>query len=128
MSNPTTENDYPNDSDGAALRMMAANGINMLQTMVLEFAIAVEGEAESAMVVDRLNLSGLGDSVSTYYDEGELEEGEIMSESNKQFWPSWTVYVKKEMIPSYVDVIDLQKKLEMICQGLGHLDGWNAEV
>ncbi len=122
------ESQLPNDADQAALNLLAQQGLDMRSPIDFEFAIKVADDRGGQIVVDRLKQLSLGVSYELAYDPGELEEGEEMTESNREFWPTWTVYVERRMIPDYENLIFFQKLLKEACGDFGRLDGWNAEV
>jgi hypothetical protein len=119
---------FPNDSDGDALRQMAERGIAMNQVVKFEFSIHVEDESGAKRVLEMLEAAKLGGPVEVVFDEGELEEGEVKTSENEQFWPSWTVYIRRSMLPSYEAVIDFQRTLARVCQDAGRPDGWTVEL
>lgn len=122
------ENELPDDSDGQALKILARKGVDMRCPIMFEFAIHVDDEKDSKLVVEKLRAANLADSIEVIYDEGELEQDEEMTEANRQFWPSWTVYVCRRMVPNYTGVIQFQNTLTNICLGAGKPDGWNVEI
>jgi len=79
-------------------------------------------------VLGVLKAAKLGSSVEAVFDEGELEDGEELGRENEQFWPSWTVYISRTMIPDYEAVVGFQKALAGVCQGAGTPDGWTVEI
>lgn len=117
-----------NDSDRVALSQLAERGLNMTRAVEFEFSIHVEDKEMAERVLNLLKASKLGSSVEVFFDEGELEDGEGLSRENEEFWPSWTVYISRTMIPSYEAVVGFQKVLADVCQGAGIPDGWTVEI
>ncbi|MFN7805745.1 MAG: ribonuclease E inhibitor RraB [Planctomycetaceae bacterium] len=122
------ESQATDDADKAALTLLAQQGLDMSAPLEFEFAIRVVDDHRGRIILDRLKKSLLGDSHDLVYDPGELEEGELMTETNKDFWPSWTVYVGRRMVPAYENLIAFQKLLKAACGDQGTPDGWNVEV
>ena len=100
----------------------------MNQVVTFEFSIDVEDEDGAKRVLEMLEAGELGGPVEVVFDEGELEEGEAKTGENEQFWPSWTVYIRRSMLPSYEAVVDFQRTLARVCQDAGRPDGWTVEL
>ncbi len=116
---------FPSDSDGVALKKMAELGVDMSQPVGFEFYIHVENSKQADDVYQVLIEAKIGDEAESVYDEGELEEGEEMTEENKDFWPSWTVYVYYKMVPDYNKLVEFQEILNKLSKPLGgRSDGW----
>jgi hypothetical protein len=120
--------DFPNDSDGSALRQLAERGLDMERAVKFEFSVHVEDEQRAERVLGSLKAAKLGDFVEVVFDEGELEDGEEMTSENEQFWPSWTVYICRTMLPNYEAVLEFQRALADVCQEEGRPDGWTVEI
>jgi hypothetical protein len=120
--------EFPNDSDGDALRQMAERGIDMNRAVNFEFSIQVEDEDGAKRVLEMLKAAKLGGPLEAVFDEGELEDGEAKTSENKQFWPSWTVYLCRSMLPRYEAVVEFQRTLADVCQDAGRPDGWTVEL
>ena len=128
MTSQSTNN-YPADDDGQALARLAESGIDMSTELVFEFSLLVKNEDEAKAVTKALQVNKIGQKYETDYDEGELEEGEEMTEENSEFWPSWTVYVIVSMLPKYEEVVAFQNSLREVCsKDGGSLDGWGVSV
>jgi hypothetical protein len=118
---------FPNDADGLALQQMANRGVDMGKPIGFEFYIHVDNEETAASVLNALKAAGLGEGTEIVYDEGELEEGEQMTKENEEFWPSWTVYVYRELMPEYSGVIEMQRVLGALARPHGgRIDGWGV--
>jgi hypothetical protein len=118
-------NKYPNDSDGNTLRKMEETGFDMSTIHKFEFFIDVENEKNANDIVAHLKLNKIGKSFEINFDEGELEKGEEKTEFNKDFWPSWTVYVFVDMKPDYRKIINFQKSINSLSKVFGGFsDGW----
>jgi len=119
--------DFPLDSDGMALKRLVESGLDMSQGVEFEFFIHVENQQQATNIYKALEEKKIGDKIETEYDEGELENGEIMTEENQEFWPSWTVYVYYKMVPDYNKIIAFQETLDKISNPLGgKSDGWGV--
>ncbi len=117
----------PNDSDGLALQQIANRGIDMDKPIGFEFYVHADSEIIAIDVMDALKKEGVGDAVEIVFDEGELDEGEAMTEENEEFWPSWSVYIFRTMVPNYVDVVEMQDVLDRFSRPHGGLiDGWGV--
>jgi hypothetical protein len=116
-------NDFPNDEDGSVLNILAKQGLDMNASIEIEFAVYAPNEKCADLIATAMNKSGFEAEVD--FDEGELDEGEEMTEENKEFWPSWSVYYVVSMIPSYDEIVAIQKNLDGIAKPLGgYSDGW----
>jgi hypothetical protein len=100
----------------------------MTRAVKFEFSIHVENRENAERVLEVLKAARLGSSVEAVFDEGEFWDGEEPSKGNEQFWPSWTVYISRTMIPTYEAVVGFQKTLAEVCQGVGTPDGWTVEI
>ena len=115
---------FPTDEDGRALARIAASGINMSEPLPMEFAIESHNDITSQSISEALTCNGYSPDV--YFDEG--EPGFAKGDEG-QFGPSWTVYVTVITVPSYDNVIRIQKELNAIVVPLGGLvDGWEVEL
>ncbi len=118
-------NNFPNDGDGLALQKMAECGINMQQPVAFEFYIDSKNKETSERVKDALEQARIGEHIEIVFDEGELDDGEEMTEDNVEFWPSWTVYVKLTIIPDYTKILQFQENLDTLSKPFGgKADGW----
>ena len=102
--------DYPNDSDGDALRRVAGDA-DMSRPMEIDFFVAVPDQATGEAVGDLATAAGY--SVKLGKDE----------ESN-----DWTAYCSKTMMATYENVVGAQRELDEM---VGHLcncgtDGWGT--
>jgi hypothetical protein len=113
---------FPDDADGEVLAQLEEMGVDLTQPLKLEFTIAADGE-ESAEAI-RAALEKKQYVAETYYDEG--EPGEV-DEDGEEFGPSWSVYVKRQMVPEYDEIIRIQQELDAIAEPLGGFaDGWGV--
>ena len=116
---------YPQDEDGEVLAQLEGMGIDMTQPLNLEFSIAADGE-ESANAIGAA-LTQKKYDVEVVYDEGEPIEGGEIEEDDEEFGPSWSVYVKRRMVPDYNEIMRIQKDLDATAKPLGGVaDGWGA--
>ncbi len=115
---------YPNDDDGRAITSIAATGMDLSKPTKIEFAIASPDKSASEAM--KMILAKGGYDSEVYYDEGEpdFQEGE-----ESGFGPSWTVYVMLNLVPSYENVVQVQKKLGDLVEKLGgKVDGWEIKL
>lgn len=119
------QDEFPNDDDGAALALLAAEGVDLSVPRLIEFTI----DAPDADVGERIGaaLRDAGHEATLEFDEGEPGEGG--DHDQEEFGPSWTVYVAVEMVPEYSALVDLQAELGRIAGPLGgDCDGWVTAV
>lgn len=103
----TTE--YPNDSDGDALRRLVATGSDMSKPMNIDFQIAAPDEATAKRVADE--ATKLGYCISIYGSTG----------------AAWNCQCTKSMIPTYASLIAAQAELDAVARSLGaRADGWGT--
>lgn len=118
---------FPNDDDGALLQMLFEHGVDLSAPLELEFGLLCSDEAAALKVEKELQETGY--KARAIYDEGELEEGEAMTEANEEFWPSWAVIVYITMIPHYDDIVKTQTQLDILAKPFGgEADGWGAVI
>lgn len=115
---------YPNDADGAVLADLAARGVNMSQSILIEFPVAVPNEASATNIAKAIAKAGYDAHIE--YDEGEPDYDPDVDDPN-EFGPSWTVYADIRMIPAYDEIIRIQNALDLIAQPFGgKSDGWGV--
>jgi regulator of RNase E activity RraB len=106
--------DYPDDSDGDALRRVAASGGDMSKPMDIDFQIAVSDEATAKRVADK--AAELGYRTSIY----------VIDDYERSGYP-WTCECTTAMIPTYTSLIAAQTELDAIANPLGAcVDGWGT--
>jgi hypothetical protein len=118
---------YPDDADGAVLADLAAEGIDMTQPLVIEFAVAVPDEESANETAKAMVAAGYEASVE--YDEGEPDfDPELDDEDDEEeFGESWTVYSSIEMVPEYDAIMRIQEELDKIARPFGgESDGWGV--
>jgi regulator of RNase E activity RraB len=112
------KNDYPDDDDGQALRLVVQNGSDMSRPMDIDFALAVPDENTGREVAKAAEAAGYRTEV--VFDEGEELEDEAAT-------PSWTCYCTKTMLATYEGVIAAQRELELLSSPFGgYPDGWGT--
>ena len=112
--------EYPNDSDGDALRRVAADGSDLSQPMEVDFMVDVHS-AESgdriAAAAQELGYRSKGVENSSEDDDGEDDD----------LPGRWTVTCTKHMIVTYRSVVDAQAELDRIGEPFGgRCDGWGT--
>ena len=101
--------DYPNDSDGDALRRVVANGSDMSKPMDIDFQIAVPDEATAKRVADE--ASKLRYRIRVY----------------ESTCCPWTCECTNTMLAEYDAIIAVQAELDAMARPLGgYADGWGA--
>jgi hypothetical protein len=99
----------PNDADGDALRRLLNDGSDLTKPMVVDFQIAVPDEASCQAVAKAAGHVGF--------------HTKVVAEKNGE----WTCWCTKTMVPSYDEVIAVQKLLdELSCPYGGWTDGWGS--
>jgi hypothetical protein len=116
---------YPDDADGAVLAELAAQGVDLSQPLLIEFAVAVPDEASANKTLKAMTKAGYDSHIE--YDAGEPDdEGEIDPE-DEEFGPSWTVYANAPMIPEYNEIMRIQADLDRLARPFGgKSDGWGV--
>jgi hypothetical protein len=118
---------YPDDEDGAVLADLAERGLDMTQPLAIDFFVAAPDEAAAEAIAQALGHRKY--EVQIVYDEGEPDEDGNIDPDDDEFGPSWTVYVNKQMVPEYSEIVRIKKELDVIAQPLGgHADGWGVMV
>jgi hypothetical protein len=103
--------DYPNDSDGDALRRVAKSGSDMSKPMDIDFQIAAPNEVTAERVGGE--AAKLGYRISIYSSEHVADR--------------WTCECTRSVVPTYDTVIAVQAELDAIARPLGaHPDGWGT--
>jgi len=116
--------DYPDDADGEVLAEIAAQGVDMSQPLLIEFAVAAPDEERAQAIADALAAAGYEAEVD--FDEGE-PEGEGDDPDGEAFAPSWSVYASREMVPEYDEIIRIQSELDRLAGPFeGYSDGWGV--
>jgi len=116
---------YPQDEDGDLLAQLEEMGVDMTQPLDLEFMVAADG-ADAAEAI-RTALANKKYDVEVVFDEGEPGETGDIDEDEDAYGPSWTVYVKRRMVPDYNEIIRIQQDLDATAEPLGGFaDGWGA--
>jgi hypothetical protein len=116
---------YPEDADGAVLADLAAQGVDMSQPLLIEFAVAVPDEASANKVLKAMIRGGYDSQI--VYDEGEPDDDDEIDPDDEELGPSWTVYANVTMIPEYKEIMRIQADLERLARPFGgNSDGWGV--
>jgi hypothetical protein len=127
MSRHDSAVNYPDDPDGDALRRIAAEGIDMSQPQLIEFAVAVPDEAAGTKIEAALAQHGYAGHLD--YDEGEPDEDGEIDPDDEEFGPAWTVYIGISMVPTYDEIMRIQADLDRIAGPHGgRSDGWGVMI
>jgi hypothetical protein len=92
--NDNTSDDYPNDSDGDALRLVASHGSDMSQPMLIDFPVVVANETLANEFAEAAKTQGYTVSLWKHDDDED-----------------WDVYCSVEMVPTYADLVRIQREL-----------------
>jgi hypothetical protein len=115
---------YPDDADGAVLADLAARGVDMSKSLLIEFPVAVPDEISAADIAKAMLQAGYDARVEC--DEGEPDYDPSVDDPN-EFGPSWTVYASITMIPVYSEIIRIQNTLDLLSRPFGgKSDGWGV--
>jgi hypothetical protein len=124
---------FPDDDDGQVLASLADCGVDLTLPRLIEFAIALPDE-ESATAIEKA-LIEQGFDAESWFDAGEPDpdddddDEEDNEWDDEEFGPSWTVYAKIRMVPTYADIVRIQHELTEIAQPFGGFsDGWETQV
>lgn len=103
--------DFPNDSDGDALRMVASSGADFGRPMSIDFQVAFPDQAGATAFAEA--AAELGYRVGLY---DEPEEGE-----------PWTCECSTRMLATYDGVVAIQRELAELSRPFkGYPDGWGT--
>ena len=101
---------YPNDSDGAALRKVAEAGADMSRPMTIDFSVDAPDERAARAIAELVSTQGFDPSISDNGGSG-----------------SWSVYCSKTMLATYEGVVAAQAQLnELSKPHAGHCDSWQS--
>jgi regulator of RNase E activity RraB len=107
--------DYPNDSDGDALRRVEAGRSDMSIPMDIDFHVAAPDEGTAKRVADE--SAKLGYHIKIWFNDLD----------GKRTSNAWTCQCTKLMVPTYEAIIAVQAELDAIAQPLGaYADGWGT--
>lgn len=116
---------YPDDEDGAVLADLAAQGVDMSQPLLIDFQVAAPDQAAADAIGKALRQAGY--DIEVVYDEGEPDEDGNIDPDDEEFGPSWTVYVNREMVPEYTEIMRIQGDLDRLARPHGgQSDGWGV--
>lgn len=116
---------YPDDADGAVLKLLEARGVDLSLPLVIEFdAYAPDEEAANNILRE---LESLGRIAEIGFDPGEPDEDGKIDPEDLEFGPSWTVTLKHTMVPVYSTLISMQQFIDGIARKHGgRADGWGV--
>jgi hypothetical protein len=104
------EEEIPNDSDGNALRGLAANGSDIFKEMEIDFIVDVP-DHESGLSFGKV-VESLGYKTRIEFDD----------ESKR-----WTCYCSQTMVPLYGELLEIQKKFKELGRPFhAKPDGWGT--
>ena len=122
---------HPNDADGAVLASLEAQGVNLSEPMLIEFAIDAPNKEAAAAIEAVLIRQDYEAEVE--FDPGEpAEPGERADGGDphdNEFGPSWTIYVSIRMVPEYDEIVRIQEELGRLSAPYeGTPDGWGTLI
>ncbi|MCP5006430.1 MAG: ribonuclease E inhibitor RraB [Planctomycetes bacterium] len=100
----------PDDETGKVLIEFARNGIDLSKPIKIDFFVAVPSGKEGDIIANKVLAIGFNTSV-----EQDEETGE------------WTCYCTKILIPSYLEIVRIEKQLDELSQPFGgYIDGFGS--
>ncbi|MBF7074574.1 ribonuclease E inhibitor RraB [Glaciecola sp. MH2013] len=118
---------FPDDEDGNVLKILAERGLDMTAPIEIEFAIFAKDESAAKAIANEMERVGLNAEID--FDEGDLDDGEAPTEDNREFWPCWSIYHVVTIVPSYQEIVSIQKRLDVAAKPYGgYSDGWNVQI
>src|SRR5687768_4723546 len=105
---------FPDDENGAVLRSMAEQGIDLTISRLVDFAHLIPDEQSAHAFAKR--AEALGFEVAVYEPDDEaIEDGET----------DWDVICSRNMVPTHASITQTESALGEIAKGFGgHADGW----
>jgi regulator of RNase E activity RraB len=101
---------YPDDSDGDALRRVAADGNDMDSPMLIEFPVVVASEAQAEQFAGAARERGFEADLCEHDDDTQ-----------------WDVICAIKMTPTYDEIVRIQDDLNRLAKPFGgHSDGWGT--
>jgi len=102
--------DYPNDSDGDALRRVAADGNDMSAPMPIDFPVVVPDEAQAKA------FAAVAAAHAYRVELCPPEEG-----------LEWDVVCSRDLVPDYAEIVRIQHELTAMALPFGgYGDGWGT--
>ncbi|QTL36562.1 ribonuclease E inhibitor RraB [Pseudoalteromonas viridis] len=100
----------PNDETGAALKAYVKDGSDLSKPMNMDFFIAVPNKVKGDAIAQK--VTKLGFQTSVEFDD-EAQE--------------WTCYCNKTIVPSYSNVVAIEKQLDEVSKPYGgYSDGFGS--
>jgi regulator of RNase E activity RraB len=101
---------YPDDSDGDALRRVAADGNDMDSPMLIEFPVVVPTETQAEQFARAARDLGFETDILEHDDDAE-----------------WDVICAVTMTPTYDEIVRIQDNLNRFARPFaGYSDGWGT--
>ena len=102
--------DFPNDSDGEALRRIAEDGSDMSKPMSIDFHVAAPSKTDAELIAATVTKHDYEASIS--FDEETA---------------AWTVWCSRDMIATHKNVVEAQSQLDELSKPFdGYSDGWGS--
>jgi hypothetical protein len=101
---------YPNDSDGDALRRVAADGNDMNAAMVIDFPVVIPAENPAKQFASIASTKGYKVHFWKHDDD-----------------PDWDVICTMEVVPTYANIVRIQRELNEWAEPFrGYCDSWGT--
>ncbi|MFT7640262.1 MAG: hypothetical protein ACI9G1_002003 [Pirellulaceae bacterium] len=119
--------DYPDDEDGAVLKELASQGVDMSQPVSFEFFADAPDEAAAKSIAEALENANY--KIEIIYDEGEPDENGVIDPDDKEFGPAWAVFAFVTMVPDHAEIIRIQAEIDELSNPFGGCaDGWGVMI
>ena len=106
---------------------MIDSGVDLSKPIEVEFTLDVADEDMGSKLQDELKAAGY--LVELEYEPGELEEDEAVVDEGvlEEFGPSWTLYARVQIVPTYEEIMARQENIGRLASKYGSTcDGWGA--
>jgi Regulator of ribonuclease activity B len=104
------KNEYPEEDDGDALRLVEKSGADMSRPMTIEFAIAAPDVGSAQAIAEVVSARGFDPDIFIDDDDQAV-----------------SVYCGKSMMATYENVVAVQAELNELCLKYGaECDGWGT--
>lgn len=101
---------YPDDSDGDALRRVAADGSDMDSPMIIDFPVVVPSKPQAEEFASTARGRGFETRLWKHHDDAE-----------------WDVICALKMTPTYDEILRIQDDLDRLAKPFeGYSDGWGT--
>ena len=124
---------YPDDDDGAVLRGIAADGVDMTRPLLIEFTATAPNQEVAFDIRDAV-ASHFRCAAEVVFEEGESEDdghftAEEIQAQRDDLGPTWLVCACLIMVPNYDEIVRIQAEMEQVARPLGGKScGWGVTI